>query len=284
MAVRRLVITADDLGRDPLTDQVIAELAAAGAITAASLLVTTPHADQAARAVHAAGITPHLHTCLVAESTGGPWRLLTDAPSLHEPDGTLRLADPLAELRAEEGEVLAELEAQLGWMHDRGLRPRAVDSHTGTLYGLYGGGLLAGALHWAARHGLAVRLPRDPEPLRHLDRPGAAAPRSSLLGPTEREARHRRAVDLADHLGVPIPAAILTNPLPARLLGSYEALRDRLLHGVARLPPGTSELFLHPSGEGPGIPPERAWEARLLRDAQWWDALASTGVELVDRW
>lgn len=70
----------------------------------------------------------------------------------------------------------------------------------------------------------------------------------------------------------------------AAVLGSYEALREGLLRGVDQLPLGTSELFLHPSGEGEGIPAERAWEARLLRDPAWWDGLAELGIEPAASW
>ncbi|HIY24582.1 MAG TPA: hypothetical protein H9837_09820, partial [Candidatus Brachybacterium merdigallinarum] len=53
---------------------------------------------------------------------------------------------------------------------------------------------------------------------------------------------------------------------------------------LAELPEGTSELFLHPAPDAKGIPAERVWESRLLRDEAWHDALQREGITLVSSW
>ncbi|NUS09041.1 MAG: ChbG/HpnK family deacetylase, partial [Nonomuraea sp.] len=177
--------------------------------------------------------------------------------------------------RGEAGDVIGEADAQLRWMRDRGLTPEAADSHAGTLYGLHGRSWLAEALGWCARHGLAFRLPRDPEPY-------AGGPLPPPLA-----AAHERAVALADTLGVRIPETIATNRRTAADLGAYEHLRDDYLRRLAALPEGTSELFLHPSREDAVAGPDgvvRAWETRLLRDPVWHGALEREGVEVVGGW
>ncbi|GAA4588098.1 hypothetical protein GCM10023194_38800 [Planotetraspora phitsanulokensis] len=272
---RRVVITADDLGREPGTTEVVVALLAEGHVTATTLISVSPVAVQAANLVRELGVVPRLHVTLTSERGLPRWRPLNGAASLVDPDGTLS-DDPLAlGARGEAGDVIGEADAQLQWMRDRGLTPEAADSHAGTLYGLHGRSWLAETLEWCARRGLAFRLPRDPEPY-------FGAPLPPRLA-----AAHERAVALADALGVPIPQTIATNRSRAHELGSYERLRDEYLHRLAALPEGTSELFLHPSREDAVTGPDgivRAWEARLLRDPAWLDALGSEGVEVVGDW
>ncbi|MFF4615943.1 carbohydrate deacetylase [Nonomuraea jabiensis] len=272
---RRVVITADDLGREPGTTEVIVALLAEGQVSATTLICVSPAAERAADQVQELGVVPRLHVTLTSERGLPPWRPLDGAASLVDPDGTLS-DDPLVlGARGEAQDVVREADAQLHWMRDRGLVPEAADSHAGTLYGLHGRSWLAEALEWCARHGLAFRLPRDPEPYfgGPLPPPLAAA--------------HERAIALADALGVSIPETIATNRRTAHELGAYEQLRDDYLRRLAALPEGTSELFLHPSREDALTGPDgivRTWEARLLRDPVWHHALESERVEVVGGW
>ncbi|MGW6505324.1 carbohydrate deacetylase [Nonomuraea angiospora] len=272
---RRVVITADDLGREPGTTEVIVALLAERHVSATTLICVSPAAERAANQVRELGVVPRLHVTLTSERGLPPWRPLNGAASLVDPDGTLS-DDPLVlGARGEARDVVREADAQLHWMSDRGLVPEAADSHAGTLYGLHGRSWLAESLEWCARHGLAFRLPRDPEPYfgGPLPPPLAAA--------------HERAIALADALGVSIPETIATNRRTAHELGSYEQLRDDYLRRLAALPEGTSELFLHPSREDALTGPDgivRAWETRLLRDPVWHRALESERVEVVEGW
>ncbi|MFI6499030.1 ChbG/HpnK family deacetylase [Nonomuraea typhae] len=272
---RRLVITADDLGREPGTTDVIVSLLTEGNISATTLIPITPAAAEAAARLRELGVTPRLHITLTSEHGLPRWRPLNAATSLTDPDGTLS-ADPFAlGARGETEDVIQEADAQLRWMHDHGLTPDAADSHAGTLYGLHGRSWLAAALRWCARHGLAFRLPRDAEPYMGGPFPPPLAQ------------AHEQAVTLADTLGVPIPQTIATNRRPAHDLGSYEQLREDYLHRLTTLPEGTSELFLHPSSEEAVIGPDgivRTWETRLLRDPIWHKALETEAVEIVGGW
>src|SRR5690606_2372867 len=113
-------------------------------------------------------------------------------------------------------DVRRELDAQVAWIRERGLSPQAADGHGGVLYGLSGpgdAGWLLEALRLSARHGLAFRLPRDPEPWWGGPLPPALA------------AAHEQAVALADALGVPLPVTVVTNRRDASELGDYPALR-----------------------------------------------------------
>lgn len=272
---RRVVITADDLGRESGTTEVIVSLLAEGHVSATTLICVSPVAEEAAGQVRKLGVLPRVHVTLTSERGVPRWRPLDGAASLVEPDGTLS-EDPMAlGARGEAGDVIGEADAQLRWMRERGFTPVAADSHAGTLYGLHGRSWLAEALEWCARHGLAFRLPRDPAPYFGGPLPPPLA------------ALHERAVAHADALGVAIPETIATNRSTASELGAYERLRDDYLRRLAALPEGTSELFLHPSREDAVEGPDgvvRSWEARLLRDPVWHDALRREDVEVVAGW
>ncbi len=86
---------------------------------------------------------------------------------------------------------------------------------------------------------------------------------------------------LADALGVPLPAALLSHHGTAP---SVDALRTSLTSGLALLPPGTSELVMHPSAAGAGVPAVRERETQLLRDGQWWEALRDAGIRQAAHW
>lgn len=269
---RRLVITADDFGRDAATNATIASLAQEAAITATSLIVVSPHAETALEMIRGLPLTPGLHVTLTSEQSLSPWRSLSGAPGLIEDGGHLSHDPERAVAAAAPDDVLAELDAQLAWMHERGASPRVVDSHSGTLYGVRGRSFLAETLTWCAAHGLALRLPREARSFLGTELPPALA------------AGHRAAVELADQLSVALPAAMITNRRTAAEHGSYEALREHMIAQLRDLPGGTSELFVHPStASGPGFQVRR-WERRLLGDPQWRRALVQEGFELVEGW
>lgn len=267
---RRLVITADDLGRDEATDATITSLAADGLITATSLIVLSPHAAAALGPIRDLGLDPGLHATLSSEQGIAPWRPLSDAAGLAADQGQLSSDPRRALATATAQEVLTELDAQLTWMHDHGARPRVLDNHAGTLYGIHGRSFLTQTLRWCAFHALALRLPRHPGTL--------------LAAEPHLAAAHRAAVELADQLAVPLPAAICTNRATAAQHGRYENLREHMITQVRTLPQGTSELFLHPSSAPGERLRARRWEARLLRDPLWHEALAQEVDELVAGW
>lgn len=276
---RRVVITADDLGREPGTTEMITTLLAEGHASATTLITVSPTAEDAAQRVARIGVHPHLHVTLTSERGQPRWRAMSGFSSITDPDGTLT-DDPFAlASRGGIGDVIREADAQLEWMRRRDLSPVTADSHSGTLYGLHGGPwseqILGVALKWCARHGLAFRLPRDPVPYF-----GAALPPHLAR-------LHEQAVALADRLGVAIPQTIATNRRSASELGSYERLREDYLRHLSALPEGTSELFLHPSREDAATGPDgivRVWETQLLRDRKWHDALETEGVGVVAGW
>lgn len=274
---RRLILTADDLGREAASVAPILDLVTSGPLTATTIIPVAPDSRAAAAAARRAGVQPRLHVTLTSEAGMSPWHpLCRDVPSLVDARGRLYV-DPVA-LGAvgEEADVAAELSAQWDWMAEQGLDPTGLDSHAGTLYGLHGRSWLVLALQFCAAHGLAFRLPRDPTPYLGADEMGA-----------ELAEQHALAVALADRLWVRLPEVIVTNRRSAAELGGYAALREHYLRLLGALPEGTSEIFCHPAPEGAAAGPDavlRAWELRLLGDPVFARALEVEGLELVDTW
>lgn len=276
---RRLVITADDLGIDPETNAAIVDLLAAGHASAATLMPVAPAARDAVRQVLARAVPhPRLHVTLTGAREFAPWHPLAGSAvhSLTDDAGAFHVSAARVEREGDPDHVVHEMTAQLGWMHDEGLAPEAVDSHSGTLYGMHGRSFAEEAVRFAARHGLALRVPR---------RLGTAA----VLGPRFRR-DHARAVALADASGVPLPEAMVSCWLPGRLVLSYAQLRASVLAQLRHLPAGTSELVVHPAppgGAGRLVPAEgrkRVWELRLLRDPVLHRELRREGIEVVPSW
>ncbi|WP_157002227.1 ChbG/HpnK family deacetylase [Agromyces laixinhei] len=272
---RRLVLTADDLGRETGSAAEIAALAAEGAITAATVIVVAPGADAAARAVADAGIAARLHATLSSERGLAGWHPILAAPSLVSVDGVLPFDPDDVGAGADAAEVADELDAQLRRLQGWGIRPLALDSHAGTLYGLTGRSFIGEALGLSARHGLGFRLPRDPTLYLGGPLPAGAA------------AVHAGGVEAADALGVRIPAAIATNRRSAAQLGGYDALLDDYLRILGALPDGTSEIFMHPAPEHAVVGTDgvvRTWELAVLRDDRFRSAIEAEGIELVAAW
>lgn len=280
---RALVVTADDLGYDPVTNREIVSLLVDGLVTATSLITVSPHAvDAMDRLAEASdrlpeGFAPAVHVTLSSEHGREPWRpLAAGVGTLTDDDGAF-FADPAAvEARGDGEQVVGEAAAQLGWLRQRWSRPYRMDSHSGTLYGLRGRSYLRQVLDLCADHGLDFRLPRS---LRLL---------GQQLPPGLQEV-HSLAVRAADARGVALPEELVTNPHPAAQIDGYPALRAFYLRALAELPEGTSELMLHPSAasrwtEHSADWAKRVWELQLLRDPTFAAALDAQGITLVARW
>lgn len=268
----RLMITADDLGRDPGTNETIAALVADGLVTATSLLTVAPAAGQAVDLLAGTGLQPAVHVALTTD-TGQGWAPLSNAPELRGPGGWLPAG--AAELADVAGSTIrAELAAQWRWAVDHGLSPERIDSHAGTLYGLSGQSFLPDALTFCAEHRAGFRLPRTLHPY-----PGAL--------PAPAAARYAAAIAAADALDVALPDSIRTLPGTAAEIGDYPTLRAAYLSMINNLGPGVHELFLHPSVDTPGLRSagpdwrKRVWEHQLLRDPLWRQALSDLAIELV---
>lgn len=286
---RRLVITADDFGYDPATNDLVLALIRGGFVTSTTVLAVSEelHPRQLALLQHLADAglcTIGLHFATTSDRNRSGWRPLSaQGRALTEADGRLPTGGTTAERRATSRIIGAELAAQYSRLDEYGLRPTRLDSHSGTLYGLRAHSdqnkPLREGIRFAAEHDLALRMPRS---VRLVVGP---------MTPPQISRPHAAAVESADHHGVRLPAEMATNPFPYPFIRGYRSLLAYYLRLLPRLPAGTTEIFLHPGSDSPasrhrfgGSWIKRIWEARMLRDPIWRAALKTQNIELVTTW
>jgi hopanoid biosynthesis associated protein HpnK len=255
MTPRRLVITADDFGADIAVNAAVEMAHRQGVLTAASLMVGAPAAaDAVARARAFPTLRVGLHLTLVEDRPILPAAqvpLLVDRSGRFRTDmaaaGATMFFHPVARRQLE-----AEIAAQFQAFADTGLPLDHVNAHKHfhlhpTIAGLI--------LRIGARHGLrAARVPVEPAGVLAAVEPGAGRGGPSPLDLMARalRGRFRRA-------GLTVPDAVFG----LRWSGAMTAPRLRGL--IAHLPPGFSEIYLHPATAAtyPGSAPGYRYQEEL---------------------
>lgn len=228
-----LVINADDFGFASGVNRGIIEAHDAGTLSSASMMVNTPaFAEAAALAASRPRLGVGLHLNLVA---GRP---LTDVPSLTDArTGTFHSLGELARRaftgRVRVDDVRRECDAQLRALASAGIVATHLDSHrhAHALPGILPA--VAASAHEAGVHW--VRRPLDRLDLRH---PAASAKMLAL------HAAWRRALIDVDRAHLPLLARAPS--FRGMTLQGAPDVQARLLALLDRLPPGTTELMLHP--------------------------------------
>lgn len=253
LAERRLVVTADDFGAHEAVNAAVIEAHRDGVLTAASLMVAAP---AAAEAVEAARTLPQLgvglHLVLVE---GAPVLPREQVDRLVGPDGNflpdmitiaLRIAfDPTARRQMQ-----AEVEAQFDAFAATGLPLDHVNAHKHFhLHPMIGEAVIAACRKRSVR---AVRLPSEPAgPLRKVEPDGGAG--AGLESAISRmfRGRYRR-------IGVVTPDQVFG------LAWSGAMTESRLAGLIDNLPPGLTEIYLHPArGPYPGSAPGYRYQEEL---------------------
>jgi hopanoid biosynthesis associated protein HpnK len=244
----RLIVTADDFGADVAVNEAVEIAHRQGVLTAASLMVGAPAAaDAVARARTLPSLAVGLHLALVEARPTLPLAevsLLVDGRGMFREDmasaGAMMFFNPAARRQ-----LAAEITAQFDAFAATGLRLDHVNAHKHfhlhpTIAGLI--------LKIGARHGLrAARVPFEPEAVLRAIEPDTPP---SLLSPLNLMARALRARFRR--------AGVMTPDQVFGLRWSGAMSTPRLAGLVARLPPGLTEIYLHPAvrddfpGSAPG--------------------------------
>jgi predicted glycoside hydrolase/deacetylase ChbG (UPF0249 family) len=272
---RQLVINADDLGFAPGVNRGIVEAHEAGTLSSASMMVTTPAFAAAVELVRtrAPRLGVGLHLNLIA---GAP---LSTVPSLADPrTGQFH---PLPELarralagRISAADVRRECDAQLGALAAAGIRPTHLDSHrhSHALPGVLGP-VVASAI------AAGVRVVRRP-----LDRPALGDPVASAKM-LVLHAAWRAALAGVDAAG----RALLARAPHFRGIALQGApdVEARLLALLDHLPPGATEVMLHPGYDDAVLAAqdpyrtEREREVRALCSARMRERMTRGDISLV---
>jgi hopanoid biosynthesis associated protein HpnK len=254
--VRRLIVSADDLGLHPGINAGVVRCHLEGIVTNASLCPNGAAFEDAVGALRAApGLDVGVHLTLVGEAPLlPPARLPTLAPAGRLPADFKALFLRVMLRRIREAEIEEEMTAQVARACDAGLRPSHLDSHQ---HVHLHPALLPVVLRVAHRFGIgAVRASRRVVSWRSL--------RSVLVGLASRRAARR-----LREARVRTPDALVGIAETGRL---GEALLRAL---VASLPSGTSELVCHPGAGDGAIASAYGWGFRWDEEAA---ALTSPAV------
>ena len=237
---RHLVITADDFGLSPEVNEAVERAHRDGVLSAASLMVGAPAADDAAqRARRLPGLRVGLHLALIEAQPVLPGSAI---PGLVGTDGWFR-RDPAGYgaaifLRpALRRQVAAEIEAQFEAYRCTGLDLDHVNAHQHFhLHPTIAGHII----RLGARYGMrAVRLPAEPVGLVRAIDPAAPLLLPVLTRPwTARLGRRLRAA------GYRVPDQVFG------LAWTGGMTAARLIALIDRLPGGLTEIYTHPALAG----------------------------------
>jgi len=230
--VRILIVTADDLGSSQAANSGVYEALRVGVVTSASLMVPAPWAREAASRYRGEDVGVHL--TLNAEHDLYRWGPITHAPSLLDGDGGFpRTVSDLGE-HADPDEARRECRAQVERAIYWGFDVSHLSSHLGALE--QRPELFDIALELAVDFGLPLRLPEE------------AAQRD--IGFPFRALAASAGVVAPDHLlRVPIPPTGAWHAA-ADSRGSTRRLVERALFD---LPPGVTEICVHPAADTPEL-------------------------------
>jgi hopanoid biosynthesis associated protein HpnK len=244
--VRRLIVTADDFGAAEAVNDAVENAHRYGILTAASLMVTgAAAADAAARAKRMPSLRVGLHLVLVEGRAVLPAATL---PDLVDRDGFFRTdmarAGAAMFFRPTVRRQLArEIEAQFEAFAATGLAFDHVNAHKHFhLHPTIAGLIAALARKYGVR---AVRVPLEPRAVLAAVEPAPFSGVAALTAPFARLQKRRFA-----------RAGLMTPDQVFGLRWSGAMTRTRLGGIIAHLPPGLSEIYLHPAtGPYPGSAP-----------------------------
>jgi hopanoid biosynthesis associated protein HpnK len=264
MTRRRLIVCADDFGRDIAVNEAVEKAYRDGVLTCASLMVGAPAvADAVMRARRLPGLRLGLHLVLI---DGAPVLPPARLGSLVRHDGRFDRRQGRAALRfffapGARARLAAEIEAQFAAFRATGLALDHVNAHKHMhLHPTIARLIIAIGRDWGMR---AVRVPTEPAAVLRAAFPGEHYPRP-LYRPAVAFLRRRL------HR-----AGLATNDHVFGIAWSGAMTERRVLGLLPHLPPGTSELYCHPATD---TTPELAEAMPGYRHARELAALLSPAV------
>jgi hopanoid biosynthesis associated protein HpnK len=235
--MRRLIVTADDFGRDIAINEAVEAACRDGILTCASLMVAAPAAaDAVARARRLPGLRVGLHLVLI---DGGPVLPPDEIRGLVGADGRFDDNQIRAGLRyffapGVRRLLTAEIGAQFAAFRATGLALDHVNAHRHMHLHPTIARLLVeiGRSYYGMR---AVRLPSEPISVLRRAFPGERPKRPAYrpaVAALRRRLRH---------------AGLATNDQVFGIAWSGAMVEERILALLPHLPPGVSEIYCHPA-------------------------------------
>ena len=274
MAVRRLIINADDLGSSSQRSHGIFLCFEQGVVRSASIVPNMGDSARAAKHAREKKLTCGLHVNL---TEGSPLSGAKEVETLVDAQGNFigdaGLRRLLSDGAIDPAHLEREIRAQVEWMFDSYGYPSHVDGHEHIhVHPLVFPLLVPIIERYSIR---AVRIPEETLPPHGYQIEEA---QTALVEAVNAEARAARlllagtAIETADHFR------------GETLLGN--ASKKNLRHVLARLPEGVTELMVHPSspssyGTTFDLDPQRITELQMLLDPELPKLLAERKIDLI---
>jgi hopanoid biosynthesis associated protein HpnK len=241
--LKRLIVTADDFGAAREVNDAVEAAHREGILTAASLMVAAPaSADAIARARRLPSLRVGLHVVL---ADGRPLLPPSAVSHLLDRDGRFRsnltaLGVAVACSRRARQQLAAEIAAQFAAFHDSGLKLDHCNAHQHLhLHPVIGELLICIGQRFRMR---AVRVPLEPAHVLRKVEPRTSRTPAALTVPFALALRRRLRA-----------AGLVSADWLFGLKWSGQMTQARLLGLIRNLPPGLSEIYLHPAtGPFPG--------------------------------
>ncbi len=271
---KRLIINADDLGINPQRSHGIFECMEFGVVSSASIIPCCSDSDDAAKKARERGLSAGLHLNLTEEYPLSPQNQIE---TLCEANGKFfderRFCEQIDEGKIDPVHIERELRAQFEWIFDAYGMPTHVDSHQH----IHILPTVANALlPLLDRYGIRfVRIPSEfPLP------PFGYVIEDKQLNDVKKlsdDALVAKETYISDGIGT-------TDYFRGETLMGNASLKN-MRHILAKLPEGTTELMVHPSGAiAYGTPydldPQRQTELRMLLDESIKTMLMERKIEL----
>jgi len=271
--LKKLIVTADDFGAAAQVNDAVLAAHSHGILTAASLMVSAPHAgDAVTRARQTPSLRVGLHLVLVeGRPTLPPGRVpdLVDAAGFFRTD-MARAGAAMFFLPHVRRQLAAEIAAQFQAFALTGLTLDHVNAHKHFhLHPTIAGLIVENAALYGVR---GARVPLEPQAVLARIEPRHASAVVALTTPFARALRRR-----FGRAGIAVPDQVFG------LAWSGAMTADRLAGLVANLPDGLSEIYMHPAtGEYPGAAPAYRYgeELAALTDPRMPALIAAHNIRL----
>ena len=233
---KRLIVCADDFGRDVAVNEAVEEAHQGGILTCASLMVAAPAAaDAVARARRLPGLRVGLHLVLIDGQAVLPPAAIPTLVDIegHFTDSQLGAGLGYFFRPGIRRQLAAEIRAQFAAFRATGLALDHVNAHQHLhLHPTVARLVVEIGRDYGMR---AVRLPAEPASVLRRAFPGERYP-PVLYGPTIATLRRRLRRD-----------GLATNDHVFGIAWSGAMVEERILGLLPHLPPGVSEIYFHPA-------------------------------------
>ncbi|WP_059052230.1 polysaccharide deacetylase family protein [Paenibacillus senegalimassiliensis] len=274
---RLLIINADDFGITKGTNEAIVHLFEKNSITSTSIMIPCSDSNEAMEISNQKGIKNiGIHLTLTSSMLDPltPVFKKRKLYSLVTAEGYFHTDGTLLERNADEDEVRMEIESQIQRAMLKGIDPTHVDSHAGSIMGLFTGrDFLEITFDLCEKYRLPFNLPT-----RILEQSFFSAEQLKLFHKRISSAKDRKILLIDD---------IISLPYCSSPFMGYGEMKKQLAGMLKSLKPGITQLTLHPSkitDQLMGITDcfkEREIEYRLLHDVEIKDLIQKERIKLI---